>query len=216
MVTTLTTYRECKERGCEREAEFRKQLCEECWLRKQPPIVRVEAAQRRLSLVPEAARLARVPEKEWPAGRRWCAGCQTFMLLEDCTGSRCKACMSISGHKSRMRATFGIDEDTYQWLLAMQGSKCAICRTRPRTNRLAIDHDHNHCKTGCPQCVRGLLCTPRCNHELLGAAHDSLNILRNAVAYLERTPMSGEWQIPEYKRTEWAETSGDNSSPPPF
>jgi hypothetical protein len=53
-------------------------------------------------------------------------------------------------------------------------------------------------------CVRGLLCQ-RCNHELLGAAHDSIHILRNAVAYLEHTPMSGEWQLPEYERQEWAE-----------
>jgi hypothetical protein len=40
---------------------------------------------------------------------------------------------------------------------------------------------------------------------LLGAAHDSIHILRNAVAYLEHTPMSGEWQLPEYERQEWAE-----------
>ena len=40
--------------------------------------------------------------------------------------------------------------------------------------------------------------------ELLGAAHDSINILRNAVAYLEAPPWSGGWSIPEYEKQEWA------------
>lgn len=215
MAELLTSYRECKTKGCQREADFRKQICYEEWLRKQPPIVRVEAAQRRLSLIPEAARLARVPEKEWPEGRRWCAGCQTFMLLEDCTGSRCKACTSISSHLSKIKGTFGVHGDTYNWLLAQQGGKCAICRSRPRTTRFALDHDHAHCKSGCEKCIRGLCCA-RCNHDLLGAAHDSIHILRNAIAYLEHPPMSGEWQIPEYERQQWAEQSEDGSEPPPF
>lgn len=215
MPQLLRNYRECKERDCNREADFRKQICYEHWLRKQPPIVRVEAAQRRLSLIPEAARLARVPEKEWPEGRRWCAGCQTFMLLEDCTGSRCKACASASSHLSRIKATFGVGGDTYGWLFKLQGGRCAICRAKPRTVRLAVDHQHGHCKTGCPECIRGLLCS-RCNSELLGAAHDSLNILRNAVAYMENPPMQGSWEIPEYERTEWAEKNDDGSPPPPF
>ncbi len=214
MPELLTNYRECREKGCQREADFRKQLCYEHWMRKQPPIVRVEAAQRRLSLIPEATRLARVPEKDWPEGRRWCAGCQTFMLLEDCTGSRCKACVSVTSHLSRIKGTFGVGGDTYGWLFALQGGKCAICRAKPRTVRLAIDHRHGHCKSGCPACIRGLLCS-RCNSELLGAAHDSLNILRNAVAYLEHPPMSGEWEIPEYERTEWAKKN-DGEPLPPF
>lgn len=213
MAELLRNYRECKEKGCNREADFRKQICHEHWLRKQPPIVRVEAAQRRLSLIPVAARLARVPEKEWPEGRRWCAGCQTFMLLEDCTGARCKACTSISSHISKIKGTFGVDGDTYGWLLKVQGGKCAICRSRPRTTRFALDHDHAHCKTGCSACVRGLLCQ-RCNHELLGAAHDSVHILRNAVRYLESPPMQGNWEPPEIEKTEWAEKNPGEPLPP--
>jgi hypothetical protein len=115
-----------------------------------------------------------------------------------------------------MRATFGIDENTYQWLLNMQGARCAICRERPKSKRLAIDHDHKHCKTGCSRCVRGLLCQ-RCNHELLGAAHDSIHILRNAVTYLGTPPMSGEWQLPEWERQKWAENNPDDPvAVPPF
>lgn len=50
--------------------------------------------------------------------------------------------------------------------------------------------------------------------ELLGAAHDSVHILRNAVAYLTTPPMSGEWEIPEYERQEWAEKNPDEPLPP--
>lgn len=204
--------------GCRQEAAPRRQPCYECWLRKQPPIVRANAAKRRLELVPEKWRLTTVHKREWPEGRRWCAGCQTFVLLIDASGSRCKACASTARHKSAVASRFGIDEDTYTWLLEQQLGKCAICRSRPKTMRMAVDHAHD-CevcggKDGCPECVRGLLCA-RCNHELLGAAHDSLNILRNAVAYLEHPPMTGEWSVSEWEREQWREKYGD-TEPAPF
>ena len=55
---------------------------------------------------------------------------------------------------------------------------------------LALDHDH---KTGA---VRGYLCQ-RCNHDLLGAAYDNVDILRAAVRYLETPPADGAWVPPE-------------------
>lgn len=210
--------RVCREDGCDLEAAPRRQWCEECWLNRQPPVIRAAAAERRLSLIPEAAHRATIPKAEWPAGRRWCAGCQTFVRLTDCTGSRCKACVSAASHASRIKATFGVDRDTYDWLFKLQGGKCAICRARPKTVRMAIDHDHKHCRDGCQRCIRGLLCS-RCNHELLGAAHDSVNILRNAVAYLETPPWMGDWEIPEYERMEWAAANPDaapGETPPSF
>lgn len=116
-----------------------------------------------------------------------------------------------------MRAVFGLPGETYQWLLDLQCGRCAICRAKPAKTRLAVDHDHNHTACGgkgCRRCVRGLICS-RCNHELLGAAHDSLHILRNAVAYLERPPMSGEWSLPDYEREEYRAQWGSDD-PPPF
>jgi hypothetical protein len=202
MAKGIGNYRECRELDCHMEAEPRKQRCYECHLARQPPVIRSQAAERRLSLIPAAARLERVDKKSWPEGRRWCAGCQTFVRLRDCSGSRCKACASIASHKGRTKATFGIDPETYSWLLNQQLGKCAICRQRPKTVRLSIDHDHYHCKDGCPECVRGLICS-RCNHELLGAAHDSVQILRNAVTYMEHPPMSGEWPVPQIELGEW-------------
>jgi hypothetical protein len=204
--------------GCRQEAEPRKQRCYECWLRAQPPVVRADAAKRRGELVPERYRLKKVDKKRWPEGRRWCAGCQTFLLFIDCTGSRCKACASAASHKSAVASRFGIDEETYAWLLEKQLGKCAICRSRPKTVRMAVDHDHacEQCggKQGCPACVRGLLCA-RCNHELLGAAHDSINILRNAVTYLETPPMGDQWAISEWEAADIRAKYGD-VEPPPF
>ena len=187
----------CKNCG-DAEAAPRRQVCEECWLAKAPPVVRAEAAARRYALVPVNARVSRIAASKWPEGRRWCGGCQTFVRLIDCTGSRCKACTSIAQHMSRVKNEFGIDAATYHHLFELQAGRCAICRGRPKSKRLAVDHDHSCCKKPplCGRCTRGLLCS-RCNHDLLGAAHDSIQILENAVAYLATPPFAGAWKVPE-------------------
>jgi hypothetical protein len=64
---------------------------------------------------------------------------------------------------------------------AALGTSCSICGHSQRFQALATDHDH---RTGE---VRGKLCY-RCNHLILGGGHDSLQLLRNAVAYLEDPP----------------------------
>lgn len=208
--------RPCKAGGCDAEAAPRRQLCYEHWIAKQAPVHRADAAARRLALIPETHRRARIKEAEWPEGRRWCAGCQCFVRLEDVSGSRCKACASITSHLSRVRNEFGIMPSEYHHLLELQGGRCAICRGRPTTARLAIDHDHRCCKKPpfCGKCTRGLLCS-RCNHELLGAAHDSVQILVNAVAYLKRPPASGEWELPADEREKWRKEYGTDD-PAPF
>lgn len=207
--------RACRLDGCYLEAAPRRQLCYEHWLAKQPPVVRADAALRRLALVPEHLRKGRIPAKDWPEGRRWCSGCQTFVLLEHASASRCKACLSISSHRSRLVADFGIDEATYWHLFELQGGKCAICRGRPTTARLAVDHDHSCCKKPplCGKCTRGLLCS-KCNHELLGAAHDSLQILVNAVAYMTTPPITGEWELPPLEVKANRERYGTDDAPP--
>lgn len=210
--------RVCRSAGCELEAAPRRQWCDECWTARQPPVVRAEIAKRRLSLIPEEYRRARVPEKEWPPGRRWCAGCQTMVRLEDVSGSRCKSCASIASHKSRVKSTYGIDDATWQWMYDKQLGRCAICRGRAKTSRFAVDHEHGHAAcggTGCPECVRGLLCE-RCNRELLGAAHDSLAILENAVAYMRNPPLRGEWEPPASEVEAWEAKYGVGTPPAPF
>lgn len=205
----------CKLPGCDLPAAPRVQTCYEDWLAKRPPIERVQAAERRLSLIPEGARLARVKSKDCPPGRRWCAGCQTMVRTKDCTGSRCRACSSIANHTARMKSDFGIDAMTYHHLFELQGGRCAICRGEPRTARLAVDHDHSCCPGGssCGKCIRGLLCS-KCNHELLGAAHDSAQVLINALEYLTRPPSTGEWVLPAKEVADWRERYGSDVPAP--
>lgn len=166
--------------------------CIVCALRGEPIGLQVEHSRRRLAMVPEELRVKRVPEKAWPTGRRWCAGCQTFVDLADVPKgvSRCRACASAATHSARLEKVYGIDSLQYDALLKLQGGKCAICRARPRSKRLAVDHDHKTNE------VRGLLCS-RCNHDLLGAGWDSIAVLSAAVAYLNAPPMAGAWIAPE-------------------
>lgn len=93
----------------------------------------------------------------------------------------------MTAHKPRRR--HGLGKAGIDALVAAQGGGCAICgvpyEDKPGS-RLAVDHDHRHCpgKTGCPECVRGLLCL-RCNN-LLMSSHESIDILLNAITYLRK------------------------------
>ena len=162
----------------------RRQVCDECYMARQPIVVRVEAVKERLALVPPELRKTRVPERLWPKGRRWCAGCQSFVRLIDCSGARCKTCANIAGHATATKGRYGLDGETYDALLRLQGGGCAICGRRPKTKRLAVDHDH---RTGA---VRGLLCPGEdgCNHRLLGYVRDRIDLLESAIAYLKEPP----------------------------
>lgn len=166
--------------------------CQPCYTRTLGVVERIEARDHRSGMVPEALRLRVVPARLWPQGTRWCAGCQSFADLEDFGkgSSQCKACVSAKSHAARLVKVYGIDDQEYIRLLALQGGKCAICRTRPVGKRLAVDHDHKTMKN------RGLLCK-RCNRDLLGSAHDSIEVLKAAVAYLDTPPTSGLWRAPE-------------------
>lgn len=75
----------------------------------------------------------------------------------------------------------GIDINDYQWLMAEQSGKCAICGYSDQSNPNffpVVDHCHT---TGR---VRGLLCM-NCN-QALGKFKDDPNLLMAAVAYLIR------------------------------
>ena len=82
---------------------------------------------------------------------------------------------------------YGLTMDDYRRLLDVQGHRCAICKRHPRTYPLQVDHSH------LTSAVRGLLCS-RCNHLLLGSAHDQTELLENALAYL-RHPPAGAFSI---------------------
>lgn len=182
----MAKVRICFRDDCTYPAIRGKRSCGFHWLLSQPIEVQEEYAQRRLARAPQPHR-QRVPAQEWPPGARWCSGCQSFIPLWYCQGSRCRPCASKAGHRARVEREYewpaGMDYDT---LLRRQGGRCAICGCTPRTRRLAVDHDHT---TGL---VRGLLCSANegasCNKGLLGSAHDDVEILRRAVRYLEQPP----------------------------
>jgi len=127
-----------------------------------------------------------------PKGSQWCAGCQSFRDDVDFgkSATTCRACASARQHGAMIAKTYGLDASQYDTLLAAQGGRCAICRARPKSKRLAVDHDHG---TGA---VRGLLCS-RCNHDLMGSAWDSMAMATSLWHYMNTPPASGAWMPPE-------------------
>lgn len=171
-----------------------RQRCVTCQLRNEPIGEQVAAARRRLAMVPPELRLKRTKKVAAlaPAGTAWCAGCQSFRDLVDFRkgATQCRACSSATQHAGMIERTYGLSGDDYDALLALQGGRCAVCRVKPKSKRLVVDHDH---KTGA---VRGLLCA-RCNHEGLGSMHDSLALVTAMWHYMNTPPTSGAWLPPE-------------------
>lgn len=91
-------------------------------------------------------------------------------------------------------ARMGLTKKEYFWLVTEQEGRCAICGeeealTLPsgEKRRLSVDHDHKCCEKKrdiCGMCNRGLLCN-RCN-RMLGMINDDIDLLKEAVNYLER------------------------------
>lgn len=170
-----------------------KQRCRWHWLMAQSSDVQAQAAadRREDQLGHDFVEyVKRVPAEEWPPGERWCAGCQSFVPFFYVSGSRCKACSSSAAHERRLETTYGITAERYREIWLRQGQRCAICRNRSRTIRFAVDHDHKTDE------VRGILCK-RCNHDLLGGGHDSVDMLWRAITYLLFPPARGVEPRPE-------------------
>lgn len=176
-----------------------KHRCYWCWLAAQDVNVQLEkAAQRRQANVvayavvfEEQARRGfampvspeRPPKKTWPPDAQWCSDCLGFVPLDYARGSKCRAHASKAAHAKAVEKKYGIDPDVYEGLLAWQDGRCYICGNKPRTKRLAVDHDH---RTGA---VRGLLCADNeygCNFAL-GAIRNLPRAL-SVVSYFARTP----------------------------
>lgn len=177
---------ECKQDGCTAPKALPKHRCAECLENLLPMVeqVKLAEARREAFIATHGEPRDRVPKSEWPEGRRWCSGCQSFRRLGldvAASSAKCRACASASRHQRAVSRTFGLSREEYEAILEYQGGVCAICLQRPVSRRLAVDHDH---QTGE---VRGLLCS-RCNHELLGALHDSLSMALRAVRYLGIPP----------------------------
>lgn len=168
-----------------------KQRCTECLLAARPAHEREQAADWRRLGIPVDLQRSRVPERDWPAGRRWCAGCQSFVRLEDCNkgATQCRTCAGRTAHAGMLKRTYMIGgrpftARDYDILFHRQGGRCYICQRRPQVKRLAVDHDHVTNE------VRGLLCADNewgCNYAIVGKIAD-LDMARRLVAYLEQPP----------------------------
>lgn len=184
--------------------------CDWHWLMRQPAVIQAEAAAARLAAYRESGQplRPRVAPQLWPEGHRWCAGCQSMVPLFYVSGSRCRSCNGEAAHRSRVESTYGLEPGEYDRLFELQGGRCAICRCRPEAQRLAVDHDHQ------TQKPRGLLCI-RCNHDLLGAAHDRVDILRAGVNYLEHPPaQEGKRWREDAMLSGWFDTYGSTFEQP--
>lgn len=214
--------RPTKTGACTIERMKGKQRCQWHWLAAQSSDVQAAAAVARRERAAAPSR-TRVPDSEWPDGHRWCAGCQSFVPLFYVSGSRCKACNSMAAHERRLEKTYGIDADEYERIFhGVQGGRCGICRSRPASIRFAVDHDHQ------TNAVRGVLCK-RCNHDLLGGSHDSIDLLWAALAYLayppaarpagwEPTPLDVYEAVRDHQRQRalLAAARRPDPTPPPF
>ncbi len=78
----------------------------------------------------------------------------------------------------RAMVSVHLEQWEYDDMLEAQDFRCALCRSRPRGRRLAVDHDH---LTGI---VRGLLCQ-NCNMAL-GLFGDNPNALTAAAKYVRK------------------------------
>lgn len=176
----------CKELDCNAAKDSPSHFC--YWHRIARLLIddQIYAARARLEIVKARPGYVYAPLKagaSWPAGKRWCSGCQCFIPLWYADGSRCKACASEARYGAHLRDTYKITYDFYLALYQFQGGRCYICRKEPKRRRLAVDHDH---KTGH---VRGLLCSGQrsCNHDVLGNI-TSIDMARRIVLYLEDPP----------------------------
>ena len=174
-----------------------KRSCVWHWLLKQPADVCKRFAEERLEVFHGSweyhvagSNIQRKPKEEWPPGERWCSGCQSFVPLFYCSGSRCKSCASSASHEAMVQKTYGLEPGEYDALLALQGGRCYICGRKSPSRRLAVDHDH---ETGQP---RGLLCPDPergCNHKVVGpleanSVDGGLAAAHRLVDYLEDPP----------------------------
>lgn len=175
----------CMVAGCELKKDLPSHKCMWHYLLGLPIDEQIEMAlDRRVQGIEKWGERKTVPAERWPAGRRFCSGCQWYIPMFYARGSRCIACASHAQHGAHLQRTYGITYDQYLAMLKYQGGRCYICRKRALRKRLAVDHNHVTNE------VRGLLCVDNergCN-MLLGNIRDDIATAKRIVGYLENPP----------------------------
>lgn len=174
----------CKHPGCELPKDAPAHFCYWHRIDRLPIDEQIEyAISRRAQMLKTHEVRATVPAAQWPAGRRFCSGCQFMVPIWYTQGSRCRACQSHAQYSSHLASTYKISYAEYLAMLKYQDYRCYICRRRPLKKRLAVDHDHETNQ------VRGLLCSGErsCNHDILGNIKD-VGMAQRIVTYLQNPP----------------------------
>ena len=86
-------------------------------------------------------------------------------------------CRSCYGERWKLRDRYDLAPEEYEFLLALQGGVCAICKTNNDKRNLHVDHEH------ASGAIRGLLCQ-RCNRGI-GLLGDSYEAVERALRYLK-------------------------------
>jgi recombination endonuclease VII len=178
------TAQPCKEPGCNLRKALPAHRCVWHDLLEKPIDEQIDhAIERRPAGIKQWGEHKTMPASSWPAGRRWCSGCNFMVPLFYVRGSRCIACTSHAAHDAHLRKEYGITYEEYLAVLKYQDYRCYICRKRPLKRRLAVDHDHRTNK------VRGLLCSGErsCNYDILGNI-TGIDMARRIVLYMENPP----------------------------
>lgn len=179
-----TVPKPCKQAGCDLPKDAPAHFCYWHRVDRLPIDEQIEyAIARRTQMLKTHEVRATVPGDQWPAGRRFCSGCQFMVPIWYTQGSRCRACSSHASYASHLASSYKISYADYLAMLKYQDYRCYICRRRPLKKRLAVDHDH---ETGQ---VRGLLCSGErsCNHDILGNIKD-VAMAQRIVSYLTNPP----------------------------
>jgi len=111
--------------------------------------------------------------------RKSCRRCRSNMQSDRyAKDPKVAADAKLAARRYVLRKAYGMTQVDYDRMYEAQQGLCAICGQLPIGKPLNVDHDHRTGK------VRQLLCWS-CN-TALGKFRDSVEILRQAVAYLER------------------------------
>lgn len=203
----------CKSCGGEKPPGPGRKYCEPCADRLRP-MFEQKRYQERLARQQELRKQSGVGRKLAhlaPEGQKWCPRCQQYLPTDEFApngaklAAYCRPCGSAYAHERVIARDYNLTPEGYQALLDLQNGRCAVCERKPRSRRLAVDHDHD---TGE---VRGLLCT-RCNHKMIGAANESSAMLRRAARYLDSPPAHTGKPVPakdddlvNLRMDQWAE-----------
>ena len=98
----------------------------------------------------------------------------------------------IAARRRDLIRVYGITIEQHNQMLEQQNGVCAICGGLNKNGKnLGIDHCHRTNK------VRGLLCM-KCNLTL-GAVDDSIELLANAIRYLEKERSDNENSLTKFR-----------------